>query len=40
MTPRAELTRAAIVEAALRLFRQNGYEAATMRAIARDAGVS
>jgi AcrR family transcriptional regulator len=40
LTPRAEQTRAAIVEAALRLFRQNGYEAATMRAIAREAGVS
>ena len=40
LTPRAELTRAAIVEAALRLFRENGYEAATMRAIAREAGVS
>jgi AcrR family transcriptional regulator len=40
LTPRAELTRAAIVEAALRLFREHGYEAATMRAIAREAGVS
>ncbi len=40
LTPRAELTRAAIVEAALRLFRENGYEAATMRAIAQQAGVS
>ena len=28
------------MEAALRLFRENGYEAATMRAIAREAGVS
>jgi AcrR family transcriptional regulator len=40
LTPRAEQTRAVIVEAALRLFRENGYEAATMRAIAREAGVS
>jgi AcrR family transcriptional regulator len=40
LTPRAAQTRAAIVEAALRLFRENGYEAATMRAIARAAGVS
>jgi AcrR family transcriptional regulator len=40
LTPRAELTRAAIVDAALRLFREHGYEAATMRAIARAAGVS
>jgi AcrR family transcriptional regulator len=40
LTPRAEHTRAAIVEAALRLFRETGYEAATMRAIAREAGVS
>ena len=37
---RAEQTRAAIVEAALRLFRENGYEATTMRAIAREAGVA
>jgi AcrR family transcriptional regulator len=40
LTPRAEQTRAAIVEAALRLFRETGYEAATMRAIAHEAGVS
>lgn len=39
-TARAEQTRAAIVEAALRLFRENGYEATTMRAIAREAGVA
>jgi AcrR family transcriptional regulator len=39
-TPRAEQTRAAIVEAALRLFRETGYDATTMRAIAREAGVS
>jgi AcrR family transcriptional regulator len=40
LTPRAEQTRAAIIEAALGLFRENGYEATTMRAIARAAGVS
>jgi AcrR family transcriptional regulator len=40
LTPRAGQTRAAIIEAALRLFREIGYEATTMRAIAREAGVS
>lgn len=40
LTARAEQTRTAIVEAALRLFRERGYEAATMRAIASAAGVS
>ena len=40
LTPRAEQTRAAITDAALRLFRENGYEATTMRAIAQQAGVS
>jgi AcrR family transcriptional regulator len=40
LTPRAEQTRTAITEAALRLFREKGYEATTMRAIAREAGVS
>jgi AcrR family transcriptional regulator len=40
LTPRAGQTRAAIIEAALRLFRETGYEATTMRAIAREAGVS
>jgi len=40
LTPKAEHTRAAIVEAALALFRDRGYEAATMRAIAQRAGVS
>jgi AcrR family transcriptional regulator len=39
-SPRGEQTRAAIVEAALRLFRENGYEATTMRAIASQAGVA
>lgn len=37
---KAAQTRAAIVAAALRLFRENGYEATTMRAIAREAGVA
>jgi AcrR family transcriptional regulator len=40
LTARAEQTRGAIVEAALQLFREAGYEAATMRAIAQRAGVS
>jgi AcrR family transcriptional regulator len=40
LTPRAQQTRAAIVEAALMLFRERGYEAATMREIASRAGVS
>jgi len=39
-TPRAEHTRAAIVEAALALFAERGYEAATMRVIAQRAGVA
>src|SRR6266571_2183427 len=39
-TARAEQTRAAITEAALALFTERGYEAATMRAIAERAGVS
>lgn len=40
LTPRAQQTRAAIVEAALALFRERGYEATTMREIAGRAGVS
>jgi AcrR family transcriptional regulator len=40
LTARAEQTRGAIVEAAQRLFRERGYDAATMRAIASAAGVS
>lgn len=40
LTPRAEQTRAAIVRAALELFGERGYDAATMRAIAERAGVS
>jgi AcrR family transcriptional regulator len=39
-TPKAEKTRAVIAEAAMRLFREHGYEATTMRAIAREAGVA
>ena len=38
--PRGEQTRARIVAAALRLFRDQGYEATTMRAVAAEAGVS
>jgi len=37
---KGERTRAVIVEAALRLFREHGYEATTMRAIAKEAGVA
>ena len=40
LTPRAEQTRTAITEAALALFRERGYEAATMRDIAKRAQVS
>jgi AcrR family transcriptional regulator len=40
LTTRAGQTKAAIIEAALSLFRESGYEATTMRAIARRAGVS
>ncbi|WP_435742830.1 TetR/AcrR family transcriptional regulator [Nocardioides sp. SYSU DS0663] len=39
-TARAERTRAAIAEAAMRLFHRDGYDGATMRAIAEEAGVS
>lgn len=39
-TSKAEQTRAAIVDAAMRLFRTSGYDRATMRAIATEAGVS
>jgi AcrR family transcriptional regulator len=39
-TSKAEQTRRAIVEAAMRLFRRDGYDATTMRAIATEAGVS
>ncbi|GAA3213690.1 TetR/AcrR family transcriptional regulator [Actinocorallia longicatena] len=37
---RSEQTRELIVETALRLFREHGYEATTMRVIAKEAGVS
>ena len=37
---RGEQTRTLIVDTALRLFREQGYEATTMRAIASEAGVS
>ncbi len=39
-TPKAEKTRAVIAEAAMRLFQEHGYEATTMRGIAREAGVA
>src|SRR5256885_15362259 len=39
-TPKGEQTRAAILKAALDLLREHGYEATTMRAIAKRAGVS
>lgn len=38
--PKSQRTRALIVESALRLFRERGYERTTMRAIAEAAGVS
>lgn len=40
LTARAEQTRSAIVTAALRLFREAGYDATTMRSVAAEAGVS
>jgi len=40
LTPKAERTRASIREAALRSFRENGFDATTMRKVASDAGVS
>ena len=39
-SPKAEQTRRAIVDAAMRLFRGSGYDRTTMRAIATEAGVS
>lgn len=38
--PKSEATRTLIVETALRLFQENGYDKTTMRAIAKEAGVS
>ena len=37
---KAARTRSAIIDAALRLFRERGYDATTMRAVAAEAGVS
>ncbi|MEV5431495.1 TetR family transcriptional regulator [Streptomyces sp. NPDC052701] len=39
-TPRSGQTRALILETAMRLFRERGYDRTTMRAIAQEAGVS
>lgn len=39
-SPKAEQTRQSIIDAAMRLFRTHGYDKATMRAIADEAGVS
>lgn len=39
-TPKSEQTRALILETALRLFAERGYDKTTMRAIAQEAGVS
>jgi len=39
-TKKGERTREAILEAAMKLFREHGYEATTMRAVAQEAGVS
>ena len=39
-TARAEQTRALILDTALHMFRESGYEATTMRAIAQKAGVA
>lgn len=40
LSPKAEQTRRTIIDAAMRLFRTKGYDKATMRAIADEAGVS
>ena len=40
LSPKAEQTRATIADAAMRLFRRDGYDRTTMRAIATEAGVS
>lgn len=39
-TPKSEQTRTLILETALRLFQERGYDKTTMRAIAQEAGVS
>jgi AcrR family transcriptional regulator len=39
-TPKAEETRARILDAALRLFRERGFDATTMRDVATEAGVA
>jgi AcrR family transcriptional regulator len=39
-TPKSEQTRALILETAMRLFQERGYDKTTMRAIAQEAGVS
>ncbi len=40
LSPKAEQTRQAIVDAAMRLFLAGGYDATTMRSVAAEAGVS
>jgi len=40
LTPKSEATRERILAAALRTFRQHGFEAATMRQVAAEAGVA
>ncbi|MFJ7901197.1 TetR family transcriptional regulator [Streptomyces sp. NPDC096198] len=40
MSSKSEQTRALIIETAMRLFRERGYDGTTMRAIAQEAGVS
>lgn len=40
LTPKAQATRSAIIDAALGLFIANGYDETTMRAVAAEAGVS
>lgn len=40
LSPKAEQTRQVIAESAMRLFRRDGYDKTTMRAIAQEAGVS
>jgi AcrR family transcriptional regulator len=39
-TPKGERTRALILETAMRLFQERGYDKTTMRAIATEAGAS